>query len=196
VCTWAIADKFLQEQLLPGTVHPLGNRSLDAVPHGCYPCAGNDQWCALSVDDDAQWARLVELIGDDRLRGPSWQTAEGRLTDVHAVDAALGVWTAQRSSAENVALLWAHGIPSSIIIDGASQARDTAMHASGFYVAVPHPSAGPRFATGQPFLLDGVRPAVRRAPLIGEHTEAVMLDVVGMAPLELSRLVAEGAVGS
>ncbi|MCU1500895.1 MAG: hypothetical protein JWM12_249, partial [Ilumatobacteraceae bacterium] len=196
VCLWSIADKFLQEQLLPGTVRALGNRSLDAAPHGCFPCAGADQWCALSVDDDEAWRRFVELIDDQRLGGARFATAAARVSMADEIDPIVGEWTSRSTPADVVELLRGRGIAASIIVDGASQAADRAMHDSGFYVAIAHPAAGVRWHTGLPFVLDGDRVPVRRAPIIGEHTEHVLLDVLGVSPSDLSHLVASGAVGT
>jgi benzylsuccinate CoA-transferase BbsF subunit len=82
------------------------------------------------------------------------------------------------------------------MIDGRSQANDADLHENGYYPAVPHPRAGVRHYGGLPFILDGERLPVRRAPLIGEHTEEVLLDLLHIPSLELSRLVADEAVGT
>ena len=194
-CLWSIADKFLQHQVL-GDVVPLGNRSLDYAPHACYPCAGVDQWCAVSVDNDDQWACLVSLLGDPQLGGKEMSTLEGRLARLSQIDAAVAAWTRIQTPGEAVERLRAAGVSASIIVDGESQAHDAELHESGFYTAVAHPRSGVDYYTGLPFLLDGRRFPVRRAPLIGEHTEYVMLDLLGTPSKELSRLVAEKYIGT
>jgi benzylsuccinate CoA-transferase BbsF subunit len=196
VCLWAIGDKFLQHQVLPGTVGPLGNRSLDYVPHGCFPCAGPEQWCAVAAGGDEEWARLAGLLGHDELSDPELRSLAARQIRIEEIEAALAGWTSTRSPAEAVAALRAAGVSASIVVDGRSQAHDREMHESGFYVAVPHPRAGLRHYTGLPFYIDGARVEVRRAPLIGEYTEHVMLDVLHLLPGELSHLVETQAVGT
>ena len=195
-CLWSIADKLLQHQVLPGTVRALGNRSPDYAPHGCYPCAGDDQWCALSADDDEQWDRLVALLGDDSLKGEKWATVEARLERVDELDEVIAAWTRVQTPAQAVARLRAAGVSASLIIDGQSQAHDTDLHESGFYTAVAHPRAGVHYYTGLPIVLDGERLPVRRAPVIGEHTERIMLDLLGLPSKELSHLVAGKFVGT
>lgn len=88
------------------------------------------------------------------------------------------------------------GVSASIVVDGTSQAHDREMHDSGFYVTAAHPRAGVHQYTGAPLILDGRRLPVRRAPVIGEHTEYVLLDILGMDPQEMSRLVESRAVGT
>ena len=51
-----------------------GNRSDTAAPHGAYPCAGEDQWCAIAVESDEQWTGLKKAMGN-----PDW--AEDRRFD-------------------------------------------------------------------------------------------------------------------
>ena len=59
-----------------------GNRSVTAAPHGAYPCAGDDQWCAIAVESNAHWSGLRRAMGD-----PLWSrddrfstTADGWIT--------------------------------------------------------------------------------------------------------------------
>jgi benzylsuccinate CoA-transferase BbsF subunit len=196
VCLWSIADKFLQHQIRPGSVTVQGNRSADYAPHGCYPCAGDDQWCAVAADNDAEWARLATLLGDERWQGEKWATVEARLERSEELDEAMAAWTRDQTPAEAVARLRAAGVSASIVVDGKSQAHDADLHESGFYTAVAHPRAGVRYYTGLPILLDGERMPVRRAPIIGEHTEHVMFDLLDVPAKELSHLVAGKFVGT
>jgi benzylsuccinate CoA-transferase BbsF subunit len=40
---------------------PIGNMSLSVAPHGCYPCKGEDRWCAIAAETDPQWSALAEI---------------------------------------------------------------------------------------------------------------------------------------
>ena len=44
-----------------------GNRDEIMAPHGCYPCRGDDEWIAIAVRDEADWAALRRVMGD-----PPW----------------------------------------------------------------------------------------------------------------------------
>ncbi|MGH2499224.1 MAG: CaiB/BaiF CoA transferase family protein, partial [Candidatus Limnocylindria bacterium] len=58
-----------------------GNRDAQAVPHGVYPCRGEDRWCALSVWSDEEWARFRTALGashESWSADPRYATAEGR----------------------------------------------------------------------------------------------------------------------
>ena len=44
-----------------------GNRSDNAAPHGAYPCAGEDQWCTISVITQDDWSAFCDAMGN-----PAW----------------------------------------------------------------------------------------------------------------------------
>lgn len=191
-----IADKFLQEQVAPGSNGPVGNRSLDFAPHGVYPCAGDDRWCAIAVTTDAEWAALRAELAQSWAEDGRYETLEGRLADVDALDAAIADWTRGQDPAELERRLRAAGVPVSRVVIGDDMASAEADHASGFFAALDHPTMETHYYTGLPFR-DGAgrRPALRRAPLLGEHTEYVLFDLLDLEPEEVNTLLAERAVG-
>ena len=48
---------------------PIGNDSAHMAPHGCYRCAGDDRYCVIAVETDAQWEALCRVMGDAPLAG-------------------------------------------------------------------------------------------------------------------------------
>jgi crotonobetainyl-CoA:carnitine CoA-transferase CaiB-like acyl-CoA transferase len=191
-----ICDKYLAQQLAPEFAGPLGNRSLDMAPHGCYPCAGDDTWCAIAVASDAQWAALAAIVGEDWASEPALATADGRLACRERVDAGLAAWTRTRPADEVEQRLRAAGVPVSKVRIGDDLAADAEKHESGFFAWLTHPTAGARAYTGLP-VRDGHgrRPALRRAPLLGEHDMYVLYDILGLSTQEVSDLAAAGAIG-
>ena len=69
VVTGILGDLLWKAGLEPGSVAPRGNRSERGAPWGAYPCLGEQQWCVISVRDDADWKNLVAAIGS-----PAWAT--------------------------------------------------------------------------------------------------------------------------
>ena len=64
-----------------------GNRSDTAAPHGAYPCAGEDKWCAVAVENDQQWAALRRAMGNpDWSNDARFDAAEGRLAHQDEID--------------------------------------------------------------------------------------------------------------
>ncbi len=74
-------------------------------------------------------------------------------------------------------------------------AEDEGLRATGTIVEVDHPERGPYLSVGCPVKLSDSPAEVKRSPLLGEHTEEILRDVLGYDGEELERVVASGAVG-
>lgn len=193
---YLIGDRYLQQYYADGDVAPLGNRSPDMAPHGCYPCAEEDRWVAIAVENDEHWARLCDVVGESWMRDDQLAHTEGRLVNVEDIDTKLSEWTRTQDVAEVERLLWEAGVPVSRMVTGDDMAADIEGHESGFFPAVAHPTCGTRYYTAPPILLVGHgRPATRRAPLLGEHTERVLYDILELTPGEVDGLMAKKIVG-
>ncbi|HLY64867.1 MAG TPA: CoA transferase, partial [Chloroflexota bacterium] len=89
-----------------------GNRSDHAAPQGCYRCAGQDEWCVISVQSDDQWHRLVAALSDvPQLRDERFATLLGRLKHHDHIDGLIEGWTSQVPNTEVEARLKAAGVP-------------------------------------------------------------------------------------
>src|SRR5690606_16454 len=108
----ALATEYLHESLQPGSVGPKGNRGLNDAPDNVFRCAGDDEWCVVSIDSDAQWQQLCRAIGrNDLLDDPQLATAAGRLGQCEMIEAAVSEWTAARSPELVMETLQAQGVP-------------------------------------------------------------------------------------
>ena len=194
-----IADRYLEQARTETDVAPLGNASPNMAPHGCYRCAdedddaddesGNERWLALAVETDGQWAALQALV--PALSDLGGATANERLAKASAIDEALAAHCRGRDVAAMEAALREAGVPASRVVTG----DDMAATDTTFFPALAHPTAGTRHYTGVPVLMDGERLAVRRPPLLGEHTERVLHGVLKLPAAEIERLLAEKAAG-
>ena len=192
---YLIADRFLQHQLFPGSVRPLGNTSLEMAPHGCYPCLGEDAWCAIAVENDDHWQRLASVVGEEWVSRPEFATEDGRLEHTAELDELLSSWTRKHPPAAIEELLRAVGVPASRLLTGDDFASFAGKSDGGLFACVAHPVVGARWYTGLPVTIAGQRYPVRRAPLLGEHDEYVLFDILGLDEARASRLVSHGVVG-
>ncbi len=72
-----------------------GNRHPDFVPHGCFPCAGADNWIVVAISSDPMWPKLATLLGRaDWAFDPKLATAAGRRAIESEIEAAVAAWTA------------------------------------------------------------------------------------------------------
>ena len=76
---------------------PQGNRSSDFAPQGCYPCAGEDRWCVISVQNDDQWQSLCQAIGQPDLAADArYGSVAGRAAHHDTLDQILSDFTRDR----------------------------------------------------------------------------------------------------
>jgi crotonobetainyl-CoA:carnitine CoA-transferase CaiB-like acyl-CoA transferase len=175
----------------------LANDSLHRAPHGCYPCAGEDRWCVLSVADDAEWARFCAVVAR-----PAWQgderfaTASARVANAAALDAEVATWTRECSPEDVMQRLQAAGIAAAVVQDVADQyERDPQLAARGFFEEIEHLKKGKVVATGIPLGLTGTPGRTWRAGgAIGEDNDAVFRGLLGLTSDELQRYVDAGAI--
>ena len=170
--------------------HP--SRSATAVPHGVYRAAGADRWIAISVFDDRAWRALAELIGTSaELRDADRAARRAREDEI---DALIAAWTADREPAALAGRLQAAGIPAALVATGRDLVEhDEQLAARGFYPVLEHPIAGPVRHEGIVARLTATPGALTRpAPLLGEHTAAVLGELLGLSERDLAELAAAG----
>jgi crotonobetainyl-CoA:carnitine CoA-transferase CaiB-like acyl-CoA transferase len=157
--------------LVGGVVpRPSGNDHPNIAPYGPVPCADTD--LVLGAGNDAQFVALCRAVGV--VPEPQWATNAGRVADRDALQGALAAALSVRTAREWVPLLAAAGVPCAPVQDLAAVQDDPQLVATGLVQQVDHP-AGPVRVVGSPYLLDGRRPRVRRAPpLLGQHTAEVL----------------------
>ncbi|MQA00800.1 MAG: hypothetical protein GEU80_16010 [Dehalococcoidia bacterium] len=164
----------------------LGNRSRDHAPHGAY------RWCAISVRSDEEWRRLAEAIGAPDLAG-RWLAIDARRAHEEAVDARIEAWTCARDAWDVARTLQAAGVPAAVVEDLEDMTSRDPWLSTRHLLPVSRDDEGIVFTThAQPARIDGTVPALRRAPRMGEHNEAVFRDLLGLTESDYIELLAEG----
>ena len=75
----------------------MGNRSTSVAPQGCYACAGEDQWCVISIENDEQWRALAGLIdGAELAEDTRFHSLAGRMRHHDLIDERIEAWTRSR----------------------------------------------------------------------------------------------------
>ncbi|MET0880692.1 MAG: CoA transferase, partial [Acidimicrobiales bacterium] len=170
----------------------MGNRSVDVVPHGVFPCAGDDRWIAVAVYNEPEWATLAAEAG---LARPEWASLERRRADIDAVEAALADWTAGQDAGALAERLQGVGLEAVPVADFADASADPQLRARGHYVALDHPVLGP----GE-YERNGVRISgapcgyLAPSPTLGQHTDEVLDEVLSLGDAEIARLREAGAI--
>jgi benzylsuccinate CoA-transferase BbsF subunit len=165
-----------------------GNRSDRYAPQGVYPCAGQDNWCALSVQTDEQWRRLANLIEkEDWAADRRFETAATRMQAHDEIDAAIAAWTRQFSSKEVEERLRAAAI-NAARVRRINEVIDEPGGATVFR-AMAERRVGSMRTTRLPFSLSGVElPEPWSAPSLGEHGAGVLRDWLSCSEDEIDEL--------
>jgi crotonobetainyl-CoA:carnitine CoA-transferase CaiB-like acyl-CoA transferase len=171
----------------------MGNRSPRAVPHGAFPCRGEDRWVAIAAWSDAEWERLARLLGHG---DPSLAGLEARLARVDEVEAAVARFTRERSREEVARALQAEGIEAVPVLDFGDLFEDEAqLRARGHFQVLPHAVLGESHYERNGFRLsDAPGGYPGPSPALGQHTREVLRDVLGLSEAELARLEQGGGV--
>lgn len=150
----------------------IGNRSTKAAPQGCYPCSGNDQWCAIAVESDEQWRALVRTLGDTKIeQDPRLQTLVGRIRHHDEIDERIAVWTLAHEAVEVERLLQEAGVPAQHM----SRVDEVMQHKDGSVFRLEPGKERPTLMTGLPFsFVSSPDNPFGPTPRIGEHTDEVL----------------------
>jgi benzylsuccinate CoA-transferase BbsF subunit len=168
-----------------------GNALDSAVPHGVYPCAGDDRWCAIAVIGDDAWERFIGCVGWEA--APRLTRLEARLAARADIDARVAEWTRTRSPEEAAATLQAAGVSAMAVLSPDDLRADPHLAARGAIVTVEHPEIGPERHIGNPLRMSRTPlAATGAAPLLGADTEDVLTRVLGLTRDEIARLVKDG----
>ncbi len=185
----------LMDYLCNGRIEqPRGNRCRYAAPHGVYPCKGDDRWCAIGVFDDSQWDSLCKVIGSNSLtREIRFRTLKGRQENETELDALISDWTVTQSAEEVVHRMQSEGVPAGVVADGRDLHSDPQLlHRQHFHTLV-HPELGAHSYEMPSWRLSKTPCEIRRpSPCLGEHTEYVCTEILGMADNEFIELLNEG----
>jgi crotonobetainyl-CoA:carnitine CoA-transferase CaiB-like acyl-CoA transferase len=152
----------------------LGNDHPSIAPYG--PVTTSDGLLLLAVGTDQQFARLVKVLGDERLSRGGWASNDERVADRDALRRALNGIFVDRPNAHWLEILNDSGVPHAPVLDVAGAFAQDQIREGDFVGEMSSP--GGSVATMRtPLLIDGVRPVVRRGPRrLGEDTEFVFGD--------------------
>jgi benzylsuccinate CoA-transferase BbsF subunit len=191
-----LAPQLIDFNLSGHAVTRNGNRSETAAPHNAYPCAGEDQWCAIAVETDQQWQALQTVIGDpDWARDERFSTAAGRLASEEEMDQHLAEWTRDKPPHEVMRLLQAAAVPAGMAQRSSDLLRDPQLAHRAFYHYMEHLEMGNIPYTGHEFRIRGYDSGPRfPAPLLGQHNDYVMRDILGMTDDEITETLIAGAI--
>ena len=190
---YSLSPWLLQESLYQNAPARAGNHSSRAVPHGAFPCAGEDQWIAIACWNDQQWRALAAIAG---LNADTHPHLQDRLQAREAIERALGAWTQTRKSSALAQRLQEAGIEAVPVADFRFLLEeDPQLALRGHFVHLERAQTGPSIYERNGFRLSNAHSGVDApTPLLGEHTDEILRDYLQMNAGEIQRLREAGAL--
>ena len=198
-CLFPLGAPWIIEQSITGAVSPRrGSRHPWMVPHGCFPCAGEDSWVVIAATDDDAWRSLAKTIGrPDLAADPDLATTEGRRGREDELESAVEAWTRTRSPDAAMTTLQAAGVAAGV----ARGLRETLydepqLNARGFWQTIDRPFLGPHRQESPVFREEGQPYPIRTpAPTLGQSTREVLARLLGLTGADFDRLEAAAIIG-
>jgi benzylsuccinate CoA-transferase BbsF subunit len=172
-----------------------GNDHFNAAPRGVYRCKGSDRWIAISIYNDEQWRALVEVLG---IIGQNSQhdSTDHAVRGEHrrALDSLVAARTRTWDARELMTKLQTRGVPCGVVQNVRDLIEDDAQLAHRqHWIKLEHQEMGATLYNAPPIRLSRTPVSLSQAaPLLGEHTEEVCLDLLGMTRERFDALRAAG----
>lgn len=175
-----------------------GNDSGGGQPGWILRCKGweNDPNAYVYFITQAPvWGKICDLIGKPEWKtDPDYATPEARLPRLRHIFDTIEQWTMTKTKFEVMDICNPLDIPVGPILSMKELAEEPSLRATGTVVEVDHPVRGPYLTVGNPVKMSDSITEVKRAPLLGEHTEEILRKELGYSEKEVAEIMASGAV--
>ena len=174
---------------------PQGNLGYGSAPADLFLC-GDGEWLIVQAVGQPLWQRFCKMLdAPEWLTDPRFADDTQRGRHSHVVSEHLGAWCAARPRADAIAAFEAARIPAGPVLSPQQALDDAHVRASGILRDIAFPGAPrPAPVADTPIRLSETPGAIRgRAPLLGEHTEAILAEI-GYTTADVARLRDQGVV--
>ena len=175
-----------------------GNDSGGGQPGRILKCRGwetDPDAYTYFITQAAVWKNICDVIGKpDWKENPDYAKPINRLPKLNEIFGAIEDWTMTKTKFEVMDICNALNIPVGPILSMKEISEDESLRQTGTIVDVEHPERGNYLTVGNPIKLSDSPSDVLRSPLLGEHTDEILKDVLGMSDADISEAKKMGAV--
>ena len=193
----AIGPLLLESEVTGQEPPRLGNGERDRAPYGCFPCRGDDRWCVIAVEDEADWRRLCAAMGDPEwARDARFATMAARVEHAEALEEKIAEWTRAQDDYAVMERCQRAGIAAGVVQSAEDQfRRDPQLAARKFFETIPHFKRGEVSASGIPLGLTATPGRTTHSgSSVGHDNEAVLREVAGLTEAEWEAGIRTGAI--
>lgn len=173
-----------------------GNANELALLHGVFPTQGDDHWIAIEVWNDRAWDALLNVLASGGEIDPILSaTAEDRAADRNAVEAAISALTAPREAFALAEALRSSGVAAGKVVKGSELFDEPILKARNHFRTLSHPEMGEVDYNGPAYRFEHTpSELVSAAPCLGEHTDAVLSEILSFSPDRIAAYRASGVL--
>jgi len=176
-----------------------GNDSGGGQPGAILKCKGwetDPNAYTYFITQAAVWEKVCDTIGEpDWKTDPGYATPPARLDKLEHIFERIEQWTKTKTKFEVMEICNPQDIPVGPILSMKEIAEEPSLRETKTVVEVEHPERGSYLTVGMPVKLSDSPAEVKRSPLLGEHTEEILTQVLGYSADEIDQIRASGAIG-
>lgn len=174
-----------------------GNNSTRVVPYGMFPV--KDGHIILALHIGSFWRKFCEAVGHaEWIPDARFANATARRHNREVLESTMGEVLRTKTAAEWAAILDRFDIPNAAVLEMGEALAQPVVQERGLVRSFQHPTAGTVKVVGTPLKYSrGFEDeAVRPAPLLGQHTDEVLVGLLGYDAEQLQALRREAAAGA
>lgn len=172
---------------------PQGSQHLNLVPYGSFPA--KDGAIIVACLTNGFWAKICTALGRPELTDdPRYDSLEKRRSARDEVNEIVASATALKTVAELVTVFTEHQVPHAPVLGIGAALTQPQTAARNMVVDVEHQVLGTIPIVNRPFKFDEPQPTPAAPPVLGQHTDAVLVEVLGLSAGRIAELRASGAV--
>ncbi len=185
-----VLDYAVNKRTLPLT----GNKCAYASPHGAYRCKGEDRWVAITVLTDQEWQGFCRVLGNPAwTRDEKFATLDGRVKNSDEIDKNVNEWTEKYTPEQVMEMMQNEDVAAGVVATAQDSESDPQLKAYDFFREIEHPYLGKqKFFHPPGFTLSDATAELHRPVFLGEHTEYICKDILGISDDNFSRMQRDG----
>ncbi|MDO8673358.1 MAG: CoA transferase, partial [Dehalococcoidia bacterium] len=176
--------------------HAQGNRCPEAAPHGVFHCKGEERWCNIAVFNEEEWLALRGEMGNPDWAGkPEFASFDLRKLNEDELEKQIAIWTADQIAEEVMLRLQGAGVPAGVVQNSEDLHNDPQLAHRNFLRVLDHSEIGKHSYEALPFKLSKTPAELKKAaPCLGDDTEYVCTQILGLSDEEVVQLIADGVL--
>lgn len=198
-CMMPFAAPWIIAQSVSGTPPTrYGSRHPHFVPHGCFRCAGKDNWIVLAATNEDMWQNLARVIGrPDWASDLSLKAVEARRRIEETIEQGIEAWTLTRDADQAMSELQGVGVAAGVARLPIELLNDRHLRSRSFFQDVERAFIGQHPQLSMPIRESSEPYPVRAAaPTLGQHNREILSDLLELSDAQIDELVADNIIGT